>query len=129
MIYIIHTSFTKLCVEKAPECDKCTLWSLRCVDIRLFDPHLHNYVFYLSFSLFSSCDRALISFFQFPIVLKAEDGTMGGKWDMISQKWRWWIAPFVLRRLLFDQMTTKIRSNVTEVMFLSVDYNVDVDDN
>ena len=26
-------------------------------------------------------------------------------------------------------MTTKIRSNVTEVMFLSVDYNVDVDDN
>ena len=76
MIYIIYTSSTKLCVEKAPECDKCTLWSLRCVDIRLFDPHLHNYVFYLSFSLFSSCDRALISFFPFPIVLKAEDGTM-----------------------------------------------------
>ena len=35
----------------------------------------------------------------------------------------------MLRRLLFDRMTTKIRSNVTEVMFLSVDYNVDVDDN
>ena len=71
MIYIIHTSSTKLCVEKAPECDKCTLWSLRCVDIRLFDPHLHNYVFYLSFSLFSSCDLALNSdFFSFRLFSK-----------------------------------------------------------
>ena len=37
----------------------------------------------------------------------------------------------MLRRLSFDQMTTKICSNVTDVMFLSVDYNIDadVDDN
>ena len=34
----------------------------------------------------------------------------------------------MLRRLSFDQMTTKIRSNVTDVMFLSVDYNIDADD-
>ena len=34
----------------------------------------------------------------------------------------------MLRRLSFDQMTTKICSNVTDVMFLSVDYNIDADD-